>query len=62
VVAGIFSDALEGTGGQGWLAQLSGRGGYVGAEPCTLSFEWIESNDRAKLITSALKLSEQFSA
>jgi hypothetical protein len=60
--AGILSDLLEGTGRQGWLAQLSGRGGFGGAEPCTLSFEWLESNDRAKLTTSALKLSEQFSA
>jgi hypothetical protein len=55
MVAGILTDALEGTGGQGWSAQLSGRGGFVGAEPCTLCFEWIESNGRAKVIPSALK-------
>ena len=62
MIAGILSDPLEGTGAQGPMARLSGRGGCVGAEPCTLNFEWLESKDRAKLITPALKLFEQLSA
>jgi hypothetical protein len=62
MIAGILSDPFEGTGGQGPMARFPGRGSYVGAEPCTLSFEWIESKDRAKLITPALKLFEQLSA